>query len=72
MLKLHPIYFYGRQKENRADLAGTLPLLDFKLQVASCLCIESKVSNKRKGNSSQAVVVEKNKRAPKLCLTRSR
>uniref|UniRef100_A0A671TTC3 PiggyBac transposable element-derived protein domain-containing protein n=1 Tax=Sparus aurata TaxID=8175 RepID=A0A671TTC3_SPAAU len=41
-----------------------LPLLDFKIQVAKCLCMENKVSNKRKGRPSHAVVVEKNKRGP--------
>lgn len=55
---------YRRDCQSQMPEIAHLPLLDFKIQVASCLCMKSKVSNKRKGRPSQAVVVGKNKRGP--------
>ncbi|XP_051285283.1 piggyBac transposable element-derived protein 2-like [Dicentrarchus labrax] len=55
---------HRRDCQSQMPEIAHLPLLDFKIQVASCLCMENKVSNKRKGRPSQAVVVGKNKRGP--------
>ncbi|KAJ8349477.1 hypothetical protein SKAU_G00246070 [Synaphobranchus kaupii] len=56
---------YRRDCQSQIPENDQLPLLDFKIQVASCLCMENKVSNKRKGRPSQVVVMGKEKRA--LC-----
>lgn len=58
------LLLYRRDCQPQMPENVRLPLLDFKIQVASCLCMENKVSNKRKGRTSHAVVVEKNKRGP--------
>ncbi|KAJ8369987.1 hypothetical protein SKAU_G00100150 [Synaphobranchus kaupii] len=53
---------YRRDCQSQIPKNDQLPLLDFKIQVASCLCMENKVSNKRKGRPSQVVVMGKKKR----------
>ncbi|XP_056229119.1 piggyBac transposable element-derived protein 3-like [Seriola aureovittata] len=61
-LTLEAWLLYRRDCQSQIPENAQLPLLDFKLQVATCLCMENKVSNKRKGRPSQVVVLEKKKR----------
>ncbi|XP_054462494.1 piggyBac transposable element-derived protein 3 [Anoplopoma fimbria] len=50
---------YRRDCQSQIPENARLPLLDFKIQVACCLCMENKVSNKRKGRPSQVVLGKK-------------
>ncbi|KAM4623623.1 piggyBac transposable element-derived protein 2-like [Polymixia lowei] len=60
---------YRRDCRSQVPASAELPLLDFKIEVASCLCMENKqTSSKRKGRPAQAVVVEKKKRGPQSFL----